>query len=133
MTLKVISEGKVLNISWEEPYSHPKFPVLSYNLTMYNKSSSNSVLLLREDYAQSYLINKTNFSGICNLLKFTVTAKNEVGNSDEGVVTGGFPTCRFFVSAAETSCVVVVRPTITYYACAKNYCRGGAGRLVAMS
>ena len=94
MTLKVINEGTVLNISWDEPYSHPNFPILSYNLTMHNQSSNNSLLLLREEYAQSYLINKTNFSGTCDLLKFTVIAKNEVGNSDEGVVTGGFPTCR---------------------------------------
>lgn len=87
-TLEVLSEGTVLSLSWERPYSPNSFPVISYNLTIHNQTSHSSDSILLQDDMLTYNLTSHN---ICNSFNFTVTANNRVGTSREGYVTGGFP------------------------------------------
>ena len=86
------SNGSILTVTWEEPFSMDGFPVTSYNLSVYNHTSGSSYSHLMYPPQLEYnisnpLVSSTN----CHTLTFSVTAINSVGSSEEDNVSGGFP------------------------------------------
>ena len=80
--------GEVINISWEEPFSNTGFPILSYNLTVQNQTSGHSISVDLPMGTQAYHINTSDVrSIICRSLSITLTARNTLGVSDEGIGT----------------------------------------------
>ena len=95
---QVLSGGHVINISWEEPYSHDTFPILFYNLTIQNQTENSSFSEMLPDTVLSYNIVKNSVSTTCHTLTFVLTACNSIGVSDEGNDTGGFPVGKTYSS-----------------------------------
>ncbi len=82
VTLMVLNEGTVLNISWEEPYSPEGFPILSYYVRVENVTSNISLLQDRTT-STYYLFNSTDNAILYSKLNVTVRAESSVGSSNE--------------------------------------------------
>ena len=83
-----------LNITWVKPFSPEGFPIISYNLTVYNQSSNSSLLIspLHADNLTYLLTNSASYSNTCHSLDINITARNAVGDSvASATITSGFP------------------------------------------
>ena len=81
-----------VNVSWEEPFTWDLFPVLSYQVSVYNVSSgthTNTYTLSGNETSQ--VITRHTETSVCSELRFEVTAKNGEGESGAGTTSGGFP------------------------------------------
>lgn len=92
IALKIMNEGTVLNVSWQEPYSSYGFPVISYTLMIYNNATSNTSNTILPADTTYYLANSSD-TMLCSWLEFTITAENSLGSSNWGFISGGFPMC----------------------------------------
>lgn len=91
--LSVISPTQ-LEVSWDEPFTWDQFPVLNYTITVYSDSETagGSPHTLYTGTKLSKLIKRDWWESIsCPLLRFGVSASNEIGVSQDGNVSGGFP------------------------------------------
>ena len=107
-----------LKVTWEEPFTFESFPILDYNITVYNSSTPND----SHTYTvtdRSKLIRINTETDTCSLLRFEVTARNVIERSKIGTTSGGFPvgefkhvqtathTCSFFLRQSQGLCVSV--------------------------
>jgi hypothetical protein len=79
-----------LKVTWEEPFTFESFPILDYNITVYNSSTPND----SHTYTvtnRSKLIRINTETDTCSLLRFEVTARNVIDRSRVGTTSGGFP------------------------------------------
>jgi hypothetical protein len=89
--LEVLSTTSV-RVSWEEPFTWELFPVLSYQVSVYNVSSgtyNNTFTLSGNETSQ--VITRQTETTVCSELRLGVTAKNGEGESAAGTTSGGFP------------------------------------------
>ena len=82
-----------LEIQWEVPYSPDNFTVESYNIEVVNGTSGD---VLHDFMQQNETSHRLILDGIdqitsCHLLTVSVTAVSMVGESEPGMVSGGFP------------------------------------------
>ena len=83
-----------LKVTWEEPFTFESFPILDYNITVYNSSTPNdSHTYTVTDHSKLIRINTE--TDTCSLLRFEVTARNEIDKSRVGITSGGFPVGEF--------------------------------------
>ena len=91
-----------IKVQWDKPFSFPaEFDIRNFTLTTRSEGS----LLLSETFfpvtadTNYPIVHHINNNGIiareCVHMNFTVTATNEVGTSDGGFATGGFPISEF--------------------------------------
>ena len=92
VALKIMNEGTVLNVSWQEPYSPEGCRTTSYTLIIHDNTTSNTSNIILPANTTYYLANNSN-TVLCNWLKFTVTAENCRRSSNLGFISGGFPMC----------------------------------------
>ena len=91
-SMEIQSNGTVLYITWEEPFSPMGFNITSYDLTIYNHTSNMSREI--NTTAPLYKLTKPVYSNTaCHELTISVRANNDVGSSVEGTIEGGFPIC----------------------------------------
>ena len=82
-----------LEIQWEVPYSPENFTVESYNFIVVNQTSGDVLVdVMHQNETRHGLV----LAGIeqvmsCHLLAISVTAVSAVGESEPGMVRGGFP------------------------------------------
>ena len=89
----VIRCASQLEIRWEIPYSPENYTVESYNIEVVNETSGNVILNVMHQNETSHGIILEGVEQVmsCHLLTVSVTAVSTVGESEPGLVTGGFP------------------------------------------
>ena len=92
-----------LEVFWQEPFTWNLFPILSYNLTVYNTSSNTSNTYTLPGNETSMVITRETETRVCSQLMFKVSARNGEGESSEGTISGGFP-----VGESSSSLVFIV-------------------------
>ena len=86
-----------IKLQWDQPFSFPGFNIKSYELTTRSEGSQSSNETLFEVTSNTtypilhYISNGGAIPKECVHMNFTLIARNEVGTSDEGFATGGFP------------------------------------------
>ena len=85
--LEVVNTTSV-RVSWEEPFTWELFPVLSYQVSVYNVSSGT--------YTNAYTLSGSQRSQVvtvesCSVLVLQVTASNREGMSVPGTITVEIP------------------------------------------
>lgn len=89
--LHVLSATELL-VSWDEPFTWEEYPIIDYNITVYNICDINS-----EVYTNMVVTECSKFVALnqemttCSLLRFEVSARNKLGSSGKGIISGGFP------------------------------------------
>ena len=81
-----------VRVSWEEPFTWELFPVLSYQVSVYNVSSgtyTDNFTLSGNETSQ--VITRQTETTVCSELWLEVTAKNGEGEGCAGTTSGGFP------------------------------------------
>ena len=85
-----------LEVSWDEPFTWDSFPILWYDITVYNTSEppgSQPHAYNLTTRSKHMTINAEMTS--CSVLRFEVSASNEIGMSMIGITSGGFPVGEF--------------------------------------
>ena len=85
------NKSSKLIIQWNTPYSHPKYPVESYNIQIMNKSSGDVLENLLDFVETSYVHTFEDVMQFCQIITVNVTAISDVGQSIPASVTAGFP------------------------------------------
>ena len=84
-----------IEVKWNKPYAHPKYDVTSYTLSIWNTSSKSYVLedeiFLANEAVEYYVTKDGSKPDVCHYLEFRLTASNEAGTSNVGLITGSFP------------------------------------------
>ena len=80
-----------LEVQWDVPYSNENYPIQHYNIRILNTSSGQEIFDSVVENRYVYNIENGNAEMRCDLLIFSVTAVNELGQSVPGNVSGGFP------------------------------------------
>lgn len=82
-----------LEIQWEIPYSPENFTVESYNIKVVNETSREVAVSVMKQNETSHRLVLDGVDQVmtCDLLTISVTAVSVVGESEAGVVIGGFP------------------------------------------
>ena len=87
-----------IEVQWNKPFSFSaEFDITNYTLTTQSEGSQSSneasfPVTTNTSYPFiHYISNNGTIARECVHMNFTVTATNEVGTSDGGVATGGFP------------------------------------------
>ena len=94
--LKVLSSSQ-LELRWDIPYTHEPYPVERYDIQILNTSSGHKVLDSVTQNRYVYLrAGEGTTQTKCDLLMFSVSAINELGQSVPGNVSGGFPIGRLY-------------------------------------
>ena len=88
--LKVLSSSQ-FEVQWDVPYSNEDYPIQHYNIQIINTSSGQELLDSVVENRYVYNAENGNTETQCDLLIFSVTAVNELGQSVPGNVSGGFP------------------------------------------
>ena len=83
-----------LKVTWEEPFTFESFPILDYNITVYNSSEPNNSRTYTVTDRSKHITIDTETTA-CSLLRFNVTARNEIERSRIGTTSGGFPVGEF--------------------------------------
>ena len=86
-----VNSSTTLRVAWEQPFTWQPFPILSYQLTVFNSSSQNSTTYSLPGSQRSQVKTIERESIFCSQLDFQVTADNGEGVSEVGNVSGGFP------------------------------------------
>ena len=93
---KVINSTE-LELSWDEPFAQPGFGTSNYTIRVLNFSSGAVVGVY------SVHANRFSFAGAgsvgCSLLRFYVSAVNQIGASGEGYIQSGYPVGNSFCIA----------------------------------
>ena len=86
-----------LSLIWAPPFTWTEYPVSEYRLVLTEQQSSFQLAnrtvspnVTKVDFSYGEL-----FGPVCTLLEFRVTAKSAIGESVEGLTTGGFPISMF--------------------------------------
>lgn len=82
-----------LEIRWEIPYSPDNYTVESYDIEVVNQTSGDMLITVMGQNETSHIIVLEGIDQVtsCHLLVISVTAVSVVGESEPGIVTGGFP------------------------------------------
>ena len=88
--LKVLSSSQ-FEVQWDVPYSNENYPIQHYNIRIVNTSSGQELFDSVIENRYVYNTEHSNAEMRCDLLIFSVTAVNELGQSVPGNVSGGFP------------------------------------------
>ena len=87
-----------IKVQWDKPFALPEFDVKSYTLSTLNTTSGTGVPTTETVNVTSgegpyihYMSNGGIIPRDCFDLNFTLTAANDIGTSDEGFTSGGFP------------------------------------------
>lgn len=82
-----------LEIQWEAPYSPDNYTVESYNIEVVNQTSGEVLVNVMQQNETSHGIILDGIEQVmsCHLLTTSITAVSVVGESEPGIVTGGFP------------------------------------------
>ena len=83
-----------LKVTWEEPFTFESFPILDYSITVYNSSEPNDSRTYTVTDRSKHITIDTETTA-CSLLRFNVTARNEIERSRIGTTSGGFPVGEF--------------------------------------
>ena len=76
---------------WDEPFTWKTFPILDYEITVSNDSEpASSWMYTKTEHHRLNMTQDTVMTACFNLI-FKVSARNEIGISEFGNVTGGFP------------------------------------------
>lgn len=89
--LHVINTTK-LEVSWDEPFTWDPFPIIDYNITVYKSSEIHTSTVVTEN---STLMTIDQEMTTCSLLRIEVSARNQIGTSERGIILGGFPVGEF--------------------------------------
>ena len=86
-----------LVVSWNEPFTWDPFPIIDYNVTVYNTSEVEYESLVVTEIVTEYskVLTLDHMATTCSLLRFEITARNEIGTSMKGTISGGFPVGKF--------------------------------------
>ena len=91
----LLINATVLQLSWEPPFTWSEYPVLNYTVRMHNTSSTEQCTWIRTISAAVNTIEVISSGNTVSLsyheLVFYVTARNDIGESCQGEVRGGFP------------------------------------------
>ena len=95
----LLTNATVLQLSWEPPFTWSEYPVLNYTVRMHNISSTGQYTWTRTISAAVNTMEVISSGSTVSLsyheLVFYVTARNDIGESCQGVVHGGFPVGEF--------------------------------------
>ena len=82
-----------LQVQWEVPYSPDNYTVESYNIEVVNEISGAVLVNVMQQNETRYglVLEKIEQVMSCHLLIVSVKAVSVVGESEPGMVTGGFP------------------------------------------
>lgn len=87
--LHVMSTTELV-VLWNEPFTWDPFPIIDYNITLYNTSKVDIVVTeVVTEYSKFVTVDHEVTT--CSLLRFEVTARNEIATSMKGTISGGFP------------------------------------------
>lgn len=93
--LHVINTTK-LEVSWDEPFTWDPFPIIDYNITVYNTSEvERQFHTSRVVTENSTLMTIDQEMTTCSLLRIEISARNKLGISKKGIISGGFPVGEF--------------------------------------
>ena len=84
----------LLEVRWDEPYSHPDYPVQGYAIQILNMTSGKILEYSLGQNETSYRLTTDDHSHLmhyCHRLIVRVAAESELGQSVPGNVSGGFP------------------------------------------
>ena len=88
----LISRSSQIDIQWEIPYSHPRYPIVSFYIQIVNMSSGEMLeWITLESIRTSYVYIFDDVVQNCQVLTVNVTAVSAVGPSVPGSVSRGFP------------------------------------------
>ena len=92
-----------LEVSWDEPFTWDQFPVLNYTITVYNDSGPSGRAPHTYTVTEpSKLFTLEAEMTSCPVLSFRVSATNEIGESRNGNVSGGFPVGEILLGTAHS-------------------------------
>ena len=98
----LLVNATVLQLSWEPPFTWSEYPVLNYTVRMHNTSNTEQCTWTRTISAAVNTIEVIGSGNTVSLsyheLVFYVTARNDIGESCQGEVRGGFPVGEFSTS-----------------------------------
>ena len=88
-----VLNATTLQVSWDPPFTFPGHEILHYDITVENKTTGEAIIdsqriLVAEERA---LYVNGEMAQKCNELAFTVTATNDLGESDPTTVSGWLP------------------------------------------
>lgn len=82
-----------LEIQWEIPYSPDNFTVNSYSIEVVNQTSGDVLVRVKHQNETSHgiILERVEQVMSCHLLTVSVIAVSIVGESEPGLIAGGFP------------------------------------------
>lgn len=105
----LVINATVLQLTWEPPFAWSEYPVLNYTVRMHNSSSPEPCTWTRTIPATVNTVevfsSESAVSVYCHELVFYVTATNDIGESNQGIIRGGFPVGELFTENKYRHCI----------------------------
>lgn len=97
------ANGNAFNITWHEPFVHEQYPITNYTLTVLNQTSGetrNIIIPPNGEELQQVIPRESDevFYNVCDQLVVTLTACNQLGESETATVLLGFPIGTILIS-----------------------------------
>lgn len=90
----VINDIFTYRLNWSAPFTWDGFPIINYNITVYNVSSGETTTTIKhanDSGSLSLSHHGTSNGPSCYMLNLSVTASNSVGEGEPTVIQSGHP------------------------------------------
>ena len=92
------SSNFTYHLNWSAPFTWPGFPVISYNVTVFNhleNISTTIIMPINDSYSQTSTLNGITDGESCYRLTFYVTASNYLGEGENTMMQSGHHISKF--------------------------------------